>query len=356
MSYPNPYQAGGGYPSYPIPGGGGYPAPGSGGYPPMQGGYPMPGQSSYPMSPGGGGYPAPGGYPMTHPGQTPFGVPSQSAGMAYPSAPSLVKSYYAFKCLLNNLVLDVEGGSANPGARVVTWHLKNWGDWNNQLWYDDPMTGTIRSKSTGYCLDINGDTLVVNPYYPGNSNQLWERSGNNIRNRSTPHRVIDISGGNREPGAKVIVWDQNGAINQKFDSLPVPGLNEPYTRQNFFIVSEMNSKVLDISGGSSASGAKVILWPKKYPQSTNQLWYFDQQGVLHSALNDMVIDTRGGKAAKMQPNQFQPQQQWTVVGNRIVSKRGECFDIEGGQNKDGASVIAFGYKGSSNQHWRLEFV
>jgi len=51
----------------------------------------------------------------------------------------------------------------------------------------------------------------------------------------------------------------------------------------------MNCKVLDIQGGSPVSGANVIMWPKKGGRPTNQLWYFDSQGTIRSALNDFVL-------------------------------------------------------------------
>jgi len=55
-------------------------------------------------------------------------------------------------------------------------------------------------------------------------------------------------------------------------------------------VSDMHNKVLDINGGSSAPGAKVIVWPKKTGgDHRNQLWYFDEGGIIRSALNDFAL-------------------------------------------------------------------
>jgi len=52
----------------------------------------------------------------------------------------------------------------------------------------------------------------------------------------------------------------------------------------------MHNKVLDINGGSSAPGAKVIIWPKKASgDHRNQLWYFDESGIIRSALNDFAL-------------------------------------------------------------------
>jgi Ricin-type beta-trefoil lectin domain-like len=65
-----------------------------------------------------------------------------------------------------------------------------------------------------------------------------------------------------------------------------------FFRPLFYIVSEMNCKVLDIQGGSPVSGARVIMWPKKSGRPSNQLWYFDSQGVIRSALNDFVMEAQ----------------------------------------------------------------
>jgi len=66
-------------------------------------------------------------------------------------------SYYFIRSSHSNLILDVEGcyGKGHPAAesRVTTWLAK---DWSDQLWYDDPGTGTIRWKKNGLCLDIRG--------------------------------------------------------------------------------------------------------------------------------------------------------------------------------------------------------
>jgi len=55
----------------------------------------------------------------------------------------------------------------------------------------------------------------------------------------------------------------------------------------------MHGKVLDINGGSSAPGAKLIAWPKKAGGSArNQLWYFDGNGIILSALNDYALTAK----------------------------------------------------------------
>jgi len=42
--------------------------------------------------------------------------------------------------------------------------------------------------------DLSADSaIVLNPYYPGNPNQQWERADPFIHNRGTPNKVLDIA-------------------------------------------------------------------------------------------------------------------------------------------------------------------
>jgi len=72
--------------------------------------------------------------------------------------PAVAQSHYFIRSRLNGFVLDVEGENRNPGARVLMWKQKT-GNADNQLWYDDFATGTIRSKLNDFCLDWNGTAL-----------------------------------------------------------------------------------------------------------------------------------------------------------------------------------------------------
>lgn len=260
------------------------------------------------------------------------------------------------KSRLSDQVLSVEE-NACPRQKVVTYPLqKNWDFWGNQLWYDDHENRTIRSKQHGHCLDVSDGSIAVRPHDPCRSDQRWERSGDSIRNCNCRENVVDISGSDRSHGAKVICHPHHGGNNQKFDFLEVPGFRKPFTRREFFIVSEMNGKVLDICGGNSCPGALVIVWPRNCPPSKNQLWYFDNNGIIHSALNDLVPQSQGAAQVKMVPLGCDNSQHWTVVGNRIVSKTGECLDIRESDDRNGAEVISYGYFATANQHWRLEYV
>jgi len=61
--------------------------------------------------------------------------------------------YFQIKSKSCGHYLDVKGGGTAPGTLVVVWSKT---DADNQQWYADPHTRTIRSKLTNLVLDING--------------------------------------------------------------------------------------------------------------------------------------------------------------------------------------------------------
>jgi len=62
-----------------------------------------------------------------------------------------------------------------------------------------------------------------------------------------------------------------------------------------------------------------------------------------------------GDQVVMLPFDNRPPQHWRSVGNRIMKNQHECLDICGENKKDGANVLSYGYKGSANQHWHVEY-
>jgi len=126
----------------------------------------------------------------------------------------------------------------------------------------------------------------------------------------------------------------------------------------FRIVSDLNGKVLDIHGANSRPGTHVCMFYRKMEYAANQLWYLDETGCIRSMLNEFAPECRAqGEKVRMEPYRGDPRQQWIFQGNRIVNRMypGECFDIERAEVRDEANVIAWPYKGSLNQHWRIEY-
>jgi len=128
-------------------------------------------------------------------------------------------------------------------------------------------------------------------------------------------------------------------------------------RREFYIVSEMNGKVVDIKGAVMKAGAEVIMYKKMTPAQKNQLFYLDQNNYVRNAMNDTVFyNDSKGKELKTEIYTGDPVSQWKIEGNKIVNNKGWCLDIRGAKNSDGAEVVAYDYDDKKNQHWRIEHV
>lgn len=124
---------------------------------------------------------------------------------------------------LNNFTIDVPGGNAKAGVRLILYP-QNLPLTDNQQWILDDR---------GY-----------------------------IRSALDPSLVLDIEGGSRQPGTRVILWPENvpASANQRW-KLDADG----------HVVSALDpSLVLDVEGGSTAPGTPLIVWTRGATPSKNQ--------------------------------------------------------------------------------------
>jgi len=287
-------------------------------------------------------------------------------------------SFYVIKSKLTGFVLDVEGGG-KAGSKVIPYdrHGKD-----NQIWYDDQSRGVICSKAGNLVLDIHNNQLVVDNYQAGKASQQWMRDGAVIRNRTDRNKVLDIFDHNKEKGAKIGEYAFNGGPNQSWEFETVAG-QPPVTggapmaqastgaypaypgypqggaggaRREFYIVSKMHGKVVDIIKANKDAGAKICMYDKNSPPAKNQLWYTDPQGCIRSALNDMQFSSaKSGESLHMQQNS-DPRSQWSFQGEKLVNRAGEVLDIKGASDDKGAELCGYEYKNQKNQHWSQEYV
>jgi len=126
---------------------------------------------------------------------------------------------------------------------------------------------------------------------------------------------------------------------------------------HFYIVSEMNGRVLDIKGGNKSAGTHVLVYDKDPGSAANQLWHTDMQGYIKSDMNEMTFYAdKDGNALKTKLPDDSPDSQWQFQGNQVTNSAGKVLDIINGNKSNGAEVTAYRYNGAVNQHWRQEFV
>jgi len=146
-----------------------------------------------------------------------------------------MSTYYFIKSKLDGNVIDISGGSTKSGAQLDAYPQKTTGT-DNQLW-----------------------EFVADPAGSGYYFIKSQLNGN----------VIDISGGSTKSGALLDAYPQKttGTENQLWQFL-----EDPSGSGYFFIMSKMNGNVIDISGGSTKSGALLDSYPPKTSGTDNQLW------------------------------------------------------------------------------------
>jgi len=269
------------------------------------------------------------------------------------------QKYYMIVSRMHGMVLDVQGASAAEGTPVITWHKTGK---DNQLWYDDPSTATIRTKLNSYCLDVEDECLIIKSFKAGVESQRWQRDADGyIRQVHDRNKVIDIFALNREPGAKVGLYEKNDGVNQQWQYEYInDGPAPPDHRRLFHIVSDMNNKVIDIKSASCEPGAEAVMWSKADPPTMSQLWFIDYREIIHSALTGFVFRAKEtGDSVEMVPYTGAINENWKLADNRKIWNEGgtgECLDIRREDKHDGARIISYHYKGSSNQHWTFNFV
>jgi len=132
------------------------------------------------------------------------------------------------------------------------------------------------------------------------------------------------------------------------------------------VVNRNSGKVLDVSGASTADGARIVQWP--WTGGANQRWTVlpnpDGSVRLRSVNSGKVLDSPAGSAqgaALDQSTETSSDTQWwrlvpaaTAGYYRIVNvHNGWCADVSGGSTADGAGVIQWAPNGGANQEWQL---
>ena len=127
----------------------------------------------------------------------------------------------------------------------------------------EPGVYAIVSKLSGKALDTDvttGNCVQWKPHFE--KNQLWKITGTpegyTLENLAT-EKVLDITGGSRDDGARAIVWNYTGGENQKF-----------LFSSTGEIVCVNSGKPLDVTAASLDDGASIIQWASN--GGDNQKW------------------------------------------------------------------------------------
>jgi len=267
--------------------------------------------------------------------------------------------FFVIRSKMNELVLDIEGQDATPGAKVITW---NYSGTDNQLWFQDYIAKVIRSKlDDNLVLEMQDDILIVNEYQPDEYNQKWKVTMDRITHVENNELVLDIFEANPEPGAQICSYEFSGADNQLWSI--------EYQEPKYAFIHSKNpkhsGKVINVCSEEAGEGAKCILYDRKTPDHKdgidNQLFYEDKYGIIHSKMDDLVFDTADEKLQMQSYDTDAPNRQYVYSGGKIVlkNKTNRCLQI-----KDHEKMKPFGffkieeddYQAQPHQKWWFEYV
>ncbi len=181
--------------------------------------------------------------------------------------------------------LDIPGSSSTvSGTKVELWDCNGGA---NQKWVQQ-ANGSLLNPNSGLCLDSPGGSTA-------NDTQLQIYTCN-----GTPAQVYSVNGGGMidAPGGQCV--DVYGP-----DSGTDGAVVDLYTCQSYAIDQhwyrnssgslETLGRCLDITGGGTAAGTKVELWPCN--GGGNQVWVQQANGSLLNPQSGLCLDSPGGSTA-----------------------------------------------------------
>ena len=270
-------------------------------------------------------------------------------------------------------VFDVAGGLSSDGANIRLWSSN---DTLAQLFKFEFVDGyyVIRNAKTGKVLDVSGGNPIAPTnvqqwaYSKGCANQLWSISANDdgsyrLTNKATG-LVLDLNGGSTASGTNIQVYLANGTAAQNFSITPAKTLI-PSGIVSIAAGSD-RSKCLDVSGGSKNDGANVQIY-----QSNGTL----AQKWLATALDDaagsytfeslnsgqMLTVQSNGNVCQAPASDDLSGQTWVpIIVNGAVTLKNlttdKVLDIHGGSLSNGTNVQSYEANGTAAQSFEVSNV
>lgn len=238
-------------------------------------------------------------------------------------------TYYLNSSLNTDRALMIDGASRSNGARIVVGRADQSTFQKFRFTRQADGSYIITNSASGKALEIYANqerdgTPIDQWDANGGVNQRWRllkrpSSGRIYLRSELDHRMLDVSGGSSQPGTPAISYSLTGGNNQGFylcaadDTIPV---NKPVK-----IVSHQKAgMVFDIVGNSRANGALLDLY--RWNGGENQQFVFTRQGNgiyrITNVLSGKALDLPGQDGGKgVRPQQYQSNggmnQQWYIL-------------------------------------------
>lgn len=276
---------------------------------------------------------------------------------------------YTLTCAASGKALDVSSASRADGASVQQWSPN--GSMAQMFCVQLGSDGfySVRALHSGKALDSDlGNVVpgakVVQWADCGASNQRWRvdvaADGSWTLVNAASGLALDVAGAAAWDGAGVQTWTPNGTTAQSWKAGPVESL----LPEGFALIRSglAGGRVLDVDGGSAASGANAQTW--SWNGTPAQRWLVKSAGegcvTLESLCSGMLLTAEGGTAL-LRPADGSASQLWRAVpsdagGVSLVSEAtGRALDVSGAGDWDGADAQTWTSNGTAAQSWVAEW-
>ena len=278
--------------------------------------------------------------------------------------------YEIYPSANSSLVFDVASGSTNSGANVQLYARNNSfaQKWLLKKVPGEQNTYTFESVCSTNRLAVSGANVCVSS--PSNSkSQQWvakiDKNGIEFVSALDQCQSIGVSSGQYASKSNIVTGASNGSKAQRF-RLRVT--SDTIANGTYFI--QMASRaivVLNVAGGSSASGANVQVWQNN--NSGAQKWNLSRNGdgsyaIINAASGRALDVSKAAAASGTNIQQWNKNgsaaQRWFISyesgGFRIYSALDRTFviDVSGGSAANGANVCLWASGDSSSQHFTFK--
>jgi hypothetical protein len=198
---------------------------------------------------------------------------------------------------------------------------------NAQIIYSPPTKAqydSLRAQLADLCTDalkkLGRAAKIIERYAnPANAPAIKELMANIVAGTyritsANSEKVLDVSGGVHDDGARIIQYAWHGGLNQVWRLEPLNGVDQGYYR----ILSLGSGKCLDVAGSAQEDGGEIIQYA--YYNTDNQKWRL------------IVVD-----------------------GGFVIQAKhsGKVLDVPASSHDDGVPVIQYMQHNGNNQRWIL---
>ena len=273
-------------------------------------------------------------------------------------------------------VLDVASGSVSNGGNVQAWSSNGTAAQRFRLTCGDDGFYTIQNLKSGKVLDVADANLV-----PGTNVQQWDANGTDAQkwavraNTDGSYTIVskanglalDLSGSTVADGSNAQCWQLDGSGSQSF--VLDGSKHERTVADGVYVVSSGlgGQKVLDMTGGSTANGARLQIWDSNMTEAQVFRFTYDDETGLYSIVSvksGKALDATDGKcsngtAVQQWGSNGTMAQRWAVLRDsgglsiRSALDESQALDVTNASVSNGAKLQLYAANGTAAQRFSL---